>query len=199
MPPESNQLMRPTLFFDFGSPYAYLATERAQSVFRQPVELQPVLLGAIFKWRGHGSWADSNERAARVAEIEQRADHYGLPPIIWPHQWPGNALAADRAAIWARQQVALEPFVRALFRRQFAEGADISSKEVLASAGAEAGVDPAELLEAIQRPEIKLALRQATEEAWELGVRGVPSVSVAGTIFFGDDQLEAAAAMSENA
>jgi 2-hydroxychromene-2-carboxylate isomerase len=186
--------MGPILFFDFGSPYAYLATERAQSVFAEPVELQPVLLGAIFKWRGHGSWADTDERPTRVAEIEQRAARYGLPPMAWPPEWPGNALAADRAAIWARQQGALEPFVRALFRHQFAEGGDIASEQVLASAGAEAGVDPAELLEAIQRPEIKLALRQATEEAWELGVRGVPSVSVAGTIFFGDDQLEEAAA-----
>jgi 2-hydroxychromene-2-carboxylate isomerase len=36
-------------------------------------------------------------------------------------------------------------------------------------------------------------LRLATDEAWELGVRGVPTATVDGSIFYGDDELEAAA------
>jgi 2-hydroxychromene-2-carboxylate isomerase len=47
--------------------------------------------------------------------------------------------------------------------------------------------------ERVERLPMKRALREATERAAELGVRGVPSVIVAGTVFFGDDRLEAAA------
>jgi 2-hydroxychromene-2-carboxylate isomerase len=43
-------------------------------------------------------------------------------------------------------------------------------------------------------PEIKRMLREATESAHALGVFGVPTVEVAGELFWGDDRLEDAAA-----
>jgi 2-hydroxychromene-2-carboxylate isomerase len=182
-----------TLFVDLGSPYGYLASERVRSVISDPVEFQPVLLGAMFKRRGWGSWAETDQRAAGMAEVESRAERYGLAPILWPDRWPANALAADRAAVWAKQQGVGEAFILALYRREFQQGADIADQTVLRTAADEAGLDSGELAEAIQQPEIKDALRRATDEAWELGVRGVPSLGIGGAIFFGDDQLEAAA------
>jgi 2-hydroxychromene-2-carboxylate isomerase len=187
-------LMIPTLFFDLASPYAYLAVERVRTVFGGPVELQPILLGAIFKRRGYGSWAWTDERGAGMAEVERRARDYGLPALVWPADWPANSLAADRAAIWAGQRGDVEPFVRAVFRHQFTRGADIGELPVLGAAAAEVGLDPDALFAAIQRPEVKEALRDATDRAWELGVPGVPSVCVAEQVFFGDDRLEEAAA-----
>jgi 2-hydroxychromene-2-carboxylate isomerase len=186
--------LTPTLFFDLASPYAYLAVERARRVLGTPLELQPILLGAIFRLRGSGSWAETEERAAGMAEVERRARAYGLPPVAWPDDWPCNSLAADRAALWAGEQGKLEPFARAVFRREFTLGHDIADVDVLHAAADDVGLDPQELIAAIQRPEIKQALREATDEAWNLGVRGVPSVGIAGRIFFGDDRLEQAAA-----
>jgi 2-hydroxychromene-2-carboxylate isomerase len=185
-----------TLFLDLGSPYAYLAAERVHAVIPGPVDFQPVLLGAIFQRRGWGSWAQTEHRAAGMAEVEARAERYGLAPMVWPEPWPANALAADRAAAWAKQRGSSESFILALYRREFRQGADISSRQVLAAAATDAGLDPDELIEAIQQPEIKDALRQATDAAWEVGVRGVPSLWTGGEIYYGDDQLEAAGAQS---
>jgi 2-hydroxychromene-2-carboxylate isomerase len=185
--------MAPTLFFDLASPYAYLAVERAHRVFESPPELQPILLGAIFQLRGSGSWAATNERAAGMAEVERRASLYGLPPMVWPTAWPCNSLAADRAAIWAEGLGRLDAFAQAVFRREFTRGEDIAELEVLRAAALDVGLDPDKLVAATQDPEIKQALREATDHAWSLGVRGVPSVSVGSNVFFGDDQLEEAA------
>ena len=53
---------------------------------------------------------------------------------------------------------------------------------------------PAEgLPAALERQEIKDALRVATASAWEQGVAGVPSIQVGGEVVFGDDRLEDAA------
>jgi 2-hydroxychromene-2-carboxylate isomerase len=41
---------------------------------------------------------------------------------------------------------------------------------------------------------VKASLRERTEAAIALGVRGVPSVVVGGQAFWGDDRLEEAAA-----
>jgi 2-hydroxychromene-2-carboxylate isomerase len=67
------------LFYDLGSPYGYLAVARAPAVLGGDPELVPVLLGAIFAERGHGSWSQTDSRAENVTEVERRAREYGLP------------------------------------------------------------------------------------------------------------------------
>ena len=183
----------PTLYLDLASPYAYLAAERVQLLFEEPVAFAPVLLGAIFQRRGWGSWAHTDRRAEGMAEVTQRARRYGLPELAWPQEWPANALAADRAALWACRQGNGERFMHALYRRQFAHGEDIADLSVLAGAAADVGLDGSRLLEAIGSSEVKEALRRATDEAWELGVRGIPTIRVGERLFYGDDRLEEAA------
>jgi 2-hydroxychromene-2-carboxylate isomerase len=117
---------RPRIYFDLGSPYAYLAVERASAVLARTPDLVPVLLGAIFQWRGSGSSAMTSQRADRVRELERRARNYGLPPVVWPKEWPANGLAAMRAATWARRNRRGTEFASSVYRQQFGAGADIS-------------------------------------------------------------------------
>jgi 2-hydroxychromene-2-carboxylate isomerase len=187
--------MHALLYFDLGSPYAYLAFERAPEVLGSETELCPVLLGAVFAARGFGSWSATTARATRVAEIEARAERYGLPPLRWPESWPGNGLAAMRAAVWAAREGRLDAFARAVFRAQFAAGGDIADTVLLAACAQAAGLPGADLADAVQRPEVKAELRELTDRAWNAGVRGVPSIAVGSSIFYGDDQMELAAAL----
>ena len=136
----------PEIYFDLGSPYAYLALERAEAVLGRPVTLVPVLVGAIFGWRGHGSWALTAERAAGMAEIGRRAREYGLPPMDWPPDWPANALGAMRCATWAARQRSLPEFARVVGRRQWTQAADIADLDVLAACAREAGLDAEAML-----------------------------------------------------
>jgi 2-hydroxychromene-2-carboxylate isomerase len=183
----------PSLYFDLGSPYAYVAVERAAVVLGRPPELEPVLLGAIFARRGSGSWALTPERDARVAELEERAARYGLPPFVWPAGWPANGLAAMRAAVWAKRQGRVDSFAGAVFRRQFAEGGDIADPRVLGECAARAGLDPDAMTAALETRAVKDELRARTERAWKAGVRGIPSLRAGGAIYYGDDRLEEAA------
>jgi 2-hydroxychromene-2-carboxylate isomerase len=50
------------------------------------------------------------------------------------------------------------------------------------------------VLKGIELRSTKDRLRAATDEAYERGVRGVPTVAVGDQLFYGDDRLEAAAA-----
>jgi 2-hydroxychromene-2-carboxylate isomerase len=184
---------RPELFYDLGSPYAYLAVERAERVLGVAPVLRPVLLGAIFAARGHGSWSQTPARADGQAEIERRAVAYGLPPVRWPPGWPPNTLHAMRAAVWAERRGRADAFARAAFRRAFAAGADLADLAVLAEIGASVGLPADELEAAIADPAVKDELRARTDAAFALGVRGVPTLRVGRELFYGDDRLEAAA------
>ncbi len=181
------------MYFDLGSPYAYLALARAESVLGVKPELQPVLLGAIFARRGFGSWAHTQAREGRIAEIERRARRYGLPPLRWPAEWPGNGLAAMRCAIWAGAQGRGGAFARAVFERQFVEGADIADLDMLLGCARDAELDAEALGCALGESALKQSLREASDRAWEVGVRGVPTLQVGESLFYGDDQLELAA------
>jgi 2-hydroxychromene-2-carboxylate isomerase len=184
----------PVLYFDLGSPYAYLAMQRAPLVLRREPQMEPVLLGAIFARRGFGSWAQTPARNGRIAEIEARAERYGLASLRWPPSWPANGLTAMRCATWAKQQGAPDAFARAVFRREFERGEDIADLPVLLECAREAGLDADAMARELELAPVKEALREATQAAWEAGVRGVPSLKVGESIFYGDDQLELAAA-----
>ena len=186
--------MTPTLYYDLGSPYAFLAVERAERVLGVMPVLEPVLVGAIFRRRGRGSWALTDEREAGIAEVERRAGEYGLGPLRWPAGWPASTLHAMRAATWAHGLGAGERFARAALRRAFLDGADLSDPEVVADVARAAGLDRAEMQRAIATPDLGERLRRATDAAWDHGVRGVPTLVVGDEVFFGDDQLERAAA-----
>jgi 2-hydroxychromene-2-carboxylate isomerase len=64
---------------------------------------------------------------------------------------------------------------------------------VIAAAARRAGLDPPRMAEAVVAPEIKEAVRATHDEALSFGVFGVPTVLVGEQLFWGDDQLQAAA------
>jgi 2-hydroxychromene-2-carboxylate isomerase len=187
---------RPTFYFDLGSPYAYLTAERISGLFteaglEQP-EWQPILLGGLFKRFGRDSWANGPGRDEGMAEVERRASAYGLPPLVWPEPWPGNTLFAMRTATFAKQTGRTVSFALAAFRQAFAAGRDLSDPDNVLLAAAACELHPKALLKAGETEVVKGALRETTDMAAELGVRGVPSLLVDGEVFWGDDKLEEA-------
>ncbi|MGN6372146.1 MAG: 2-hydroxychromene-2-carboxylate isomerase [Solirubrobacteraceae bacterium] len=185
-----------TFYFDLGSPFAYLAAERLHDVFDGRVEWRPVSLGALFKLTGRSSWSlgDPARRQAGMVEVERRARAYGLPPVRWPDPWPGNYLMAMRAVTFAHREGRGHEFTMQAFRNAFREGSDLSTPKEIRRAAADAGLDPWAVERATQESDVKLALRDTTATAHQLGVFGVPTIVIDGELFWGDDRLEDAAA-----
>jgi 2-hydroxychromene-2-carboxylate isomerase len=187
-------MTRPVFYFDLGSPYAYLAAERVNAVLPEPPVWQPILLGGLFKIHGRDSWANGDGRAAGMAEVERRAAEYGLPPIRWPQPWPGNTLLAMRAATFAMQAGKAVSFALAAFRQAYAGGRDLSDPDNVLLAAAACELHPKAVLKGVETISVKERLKQATEEAANHGVVGVPSVVVGEDVYWGDDRLNEAAA-----
>ncbi|MCW3018123.1 MAG: oxidoreductase [Solirubrobacterales bacterium] len=185
-----------SFYFDLGSPYAYLAAERLGTLPAEPIEWQPVLLGGLFRASGRSSWAlgDDRRRGTGMAEVERRARDYGLPAMRWPDPWPTNYLVAMLATTFAFTVGRGREFTRQAFRNAFQEGWELSVPDRVLASATQVGLDRDELEAATRDPEIKQALRRATDAACELGVIGVPTVAIDGELFWGDDRLEDAAA-----
>jgi 2-hydroxychromene-2-carboxylate isomerase len=188
----------PTFYYDLGSPYSYLAAERIHAVLPVPPVWQPILLGGIWKETGGQSWGTTDKRDEGMAEVERRAAEYELMPVRWPEGWPNNTLHAMRAAIFAQQTGRVVAFSLAAFRQAFAAARDLSDVDNVLIAAAACELHPNAVLKGIETQSVKDRLREATQEAYERGVRGVPSVVVGDEVFWGDDRLEDAAAALRN-
>ncbi len=189
---------QPVFYYDLGSPYAYLAAERIHKVLPVVPVWQPILLGGIWQETGGGSWARTDEREAGMQEVERRAGEYDLMPVRWPDEWPTNTLKAMRAATFAASIGRAVAFSLAAFRQAFAGGKDLSDVDNVLIAAAACELHPNAVLKAIETQSVKDKLRQATKDAYDSGVRGVPTIAVGDQLFYGDDHLEeAASALSE--
>jgi 2-hydroxychromene-2-carboxylate isomerase len=187
---------RPLFVYDFNSPYAYLAATRVHAVLGD-VRWQPVGFAFILRAQDRLPWSfDEAQRRAGVAECERRAHAYGLAPMRWPRGWPiaSYGLGALRAALVADAEGLLTPFSRAAFERNFVHGLGLTRPEDIRAVAADVGLDPEMVMREMISDTIKQRLTTATEEAIAAGVPGVPTVIVDGRCFWGDDQLEAAAA-----
>lgn len=184
-------------WFDPASTYAYLTAVRIEEEAAQrgfEVSWCPFLLGPIFKAQG---WQTSpfNVYPAKgrymVRDIERIAAARGLPPFRLPDPFPANSVAAARTALLASDQGLIAPFMRHLFHAAFVEGCDIAALETLKRCLAAAGAaDPQAMLEAITEVSTKDRLRQATEQAAQLGIFGAPSFMTPDReLFWGDDRL----------
>ena len=185
---------RPVFYFDLGSPYAWLAAERIHQVLPHPPVWQPILLGGIWQQTGGRSWATTDRRDGGMREIEQRAERYELLPVRWPDEWPTNTLKAMRAAVFAQGAGRTVAFALAAFRQAFAGGRDLSDLDSVLIAAAACELHPNAVIKGIELQSTKDRLRTATQEAYDRGVRGVPSIAIGDEVFWGDDRLEEAAA-----
>jgi 2-hydroxychromene-2-carboxylate isomerase len=192
---------RAIFYYDFSSPYSYLAAERISGLFaevgaEQP-EWQPISFGHVLKETGRRPWSmqPDGPDPGHLEEIRRRTEARGLPEVRYPQGWPVDnySLAPTRAAVYAKETGRVVSFSLAAFRQAFAAGRDLSDPDNVLLAAAACELHPNAVLKGIETKSVKHSLKQATAEALERGLVGIPTVAVGDELFWGDDHLEAAA------
>ena len=192
-------------FFDYGSPYSYLANTRLAGLVDRTnvrVDYRPMLLGGVFKATGNQSpFMEPVEAKRKYFSVELRrcVDALGVPFAHNPN-FPINTLPLMRAAYAARSLDVFDVFHAAVYSSFWEKGADLGKPEVIEDVLSKAGLQGEKILAISQDDQVKAALRKATDEAVERGVFGAPTFFVGGKMFFGNDrmdQVEEAIASSE--
>ena len=187
-----------TFYFDYHSPYVYLALNRIDELIPDAT-WKPIAYPILLHQQGRLEEAMNRNRTAALAEAKRRAEERGLPAMKVPEGFPNEtwSVAPLRAGLFAAEQGRLREFSHAIGRKLFVEGRSLADLENVLAAAAAAGLDPQEVASAIERPDIKERLKGHTDEALSRGVSGIPTVAVGDQLFWGDDHLEEAAAAAQ--
>lgn len=182
------------LFFDFVSPYSYLACMQARTLgahIGQEVEPRPVLLAGILGALGTRGPAEVPARRAYMIRDLLRAAHRAGVPLELPPAHPFNPLAALRVAALDVDRTLRWRIIDALFTAAWGRGQSIEGAERVAAVLRDAGIDPDPLAAAASTPAAKERLRAQTDEALARGAFGVPTLFVGAEMFFGFDSFPA--------
>lgn len=182
-------------YFDFGSPYGYLASKRIDGTAKRhgrEVAWHAFLVGAAVKITGSASLFEQPLRGDYTIHDMHRFARLQGVPLKAPATLPVHSLAASRAYYWLFDQDAAlaKAFANAVFDAIWGEGRDLSSPEAVAEVAASQGVDAKALLAAISSQPVKDRLREAIEAAMAKGVFGSPYFLVDGEGFWGVDRLD---------
>ena len=184
-------------FFDYSSPFAYLATTQIERVAAEEgasLVWRPFLLGALFRTIGTpdvpiATFSEPKRRALLI-DLKRWARVHGVG-FSFPTRFPIRSLDALRLT-YAVPEETRAAFIHRAMRAAWVEDAGLE-RDVLARCLVDVGLDVA-VLSRIEEPEIKAALRATTEEAERRGAPGAPTFFVTDgateRLVWGQDRLE---------
>ncbi|MEM7434795.1 MAG: 2-hydroxychromene-2-carboxylate isomerase [Myxococcota bacterium] len=179
--------------FDFGSPTSYLAwtqIPKIEEAYGVRAKYIPILLGAVHKASGNTSPVTVAAKNRWMGQdLARFAARYEVPLTFNPH-FPINTLLLMRGATALLDTAEFHPYLDAMFRGMWVDGANLNDPNVLGSSLAEAGLDPGDLLQRAQDQTTKDRLRELTENAVARGVFGAPTFFVGDEMHFGQDRLD---------
>lgn len=170
-------------YFDFISPFAWLQWPKVKALAAMhPVTLCPIVLAGVLEKCGQKGPAEiPAKREFTYRYVLWRAQQ-AHQPLRFPPAHPFNPLAALRLCIAAGTSVEA---TEAIFDWIWGQGHAGDSINALAPVAARLGIaDPAA---AIADPAVKAQLRANFDAAIAEGVFGVPTLSLDGRLFWGDD------------
>ena len=182
-------------YFDFSSPYGYLAGECIDAIVARhgrDVTWRPYLMGVAMKVTGSSPVVNRPMMGAYSRRDMQRSARRLQVPFRFPEPFPIATIAACRAVYWMERANAdgAKPLAKALYRAYFVDGRNISEPDVVADVASESGADRDALLTGIQEPEIKERLKEVTNNAIERGIFGSPFFMVDDEPFWGHDRMD---------
>ena len=183
---------RVEFFFDYLSPYAYLAWPQIRHVCaRNEAELvvTPVLLAGLLQHWGQLGPAEIPPKMMFAFKDCARSAALLDVPFRAPRFHPFNPLIALRASLSKVAGAQQTKVVNALFHAGWGTGADLGSADSITRILDGAGLDGEALVLRTTEGAVKEALRSATRRAVDHGVFGVPTMIVGGELFWGSDQM----------
>jgi 2-hydroxychromene-2-carboxylate isomerase len=182
-------------FFDFGSPYSYMANTQLPAIAEQTgatITYSPVGILRLMELAGNRptTLECKNKRRYAAADLSRWAKLYGVPMGRNPYLKDMKLEPLLQGALAANAMGVAGKYVSAVFKGIYADALDLGDPAVFARVLGDAGLDGQAILAARDSDERASDLAKRTENAVERGLFGVPTFIVDGQLYFGNDRLQ---------
>ena len=179
-------------YFDFISPYAFLAYKRLKSLNKDEkvnIIYKPILLGGLHKLGGITPPA-FNER--KLKNMKNDCELVAIKNNInfkWNTKFPIDSLYLMRGYL-VIDNLLKKKFFDICFDAYWKDNIDISNEKDLNKILERVGLNKDVFFKNIQNIKIKEELKKLTNKAFEKDIFGAPTFVVNNKIFWGQDRLD---------
>ena len=179
-------------YFDFISPYSYLAFKRIKSLKNKDrinINYKPILLGGLHNLAGISAPAFNERKMKNMKNDCELIAKKNNIDFEWNINFPINSLYLMRGYIFIESEVK-EKFFEVCFDAYWKENLDISQSINLNKILDKCNINKENFHNGIKDQKIKNELKELTDKAFKLDVFGAPTFLINDKLFWGQDRLD---------
>ena len=176
-------------YFDFISPYSYLALKKIQNLNNININYKPILLGGLHKL-GEITPPAFNERKMKNMknDCELIANKNNIM-FKWNTKFPINSLYLMRGYLLINDDLK-EKYFDFCFNAYWRDNVDIADEKNITIILDNIGFNKENFFDGIKDLKIKEKLKDLTKKAFDKDIFGAPTFVVNNKIFWGQDRLD---------
>ena len=176
-------------YFDFISPYSYLAHQKIKLIKNIHFNYKPVLVGGLHNLQGITAPAFIKAKLKHmISDCDLIAKKNNID-FIWNSKFPINSLNIMRGYLFINDEVK-DLYLNKMFDANWRDNLDTSNEEILKSILQKCKINLDDFFSGIKDPKIKDELKLITQIAHDKEIFGAPTFVVNNKIFWGQDRLE---------
>tara|TARA_Y100000996_G_scaffold398195_1_gene366006 strand:+ start:3378 stop:3965 length:588 start_codon:yes stop_codon:yes gene_type:complete len=180
-------------YFDFVSPYSFLAHKEIKLIERRKtvkVIYKPILLGGLHNLHGIKAPAFIPAKAKHMIRDCKLIAEKNKIKFKFNSYFPIKSLNLMRGVLVAEEDNIKSYYIDNIFDSIWRDGLDMNDDSVIQKILKNLNINPKTFFLRSQSSSIKDLLRKKTNEAYEKGVFGAPSFISNNKVFWGQDRIE---------
>jgi 2-hydroxychromene-2-carboxylate isomerase len=177
-------------YFDFISPYTYLAYKKIQSLPKDiKINYKPILLGGLHNLEGITAPAFIKHKLKHMISDCNLIAKKDKSNFIWNSKFPINSLNIMRGYLYINVEKK-DLYLDIMFDAYWKDNLDISNEGIFKTLLEKCKIETISFFNGIKDTKIKDELKSITQKAHDKGIFGAPTFIVNNKIFWGQDRLE---------
>ena len=187
-------------YFDFISPYAYLAHKRIiniEKIEKIKFVYKPILLGGLHNLRKitPAAFIEAKKKFT-VHDCKMVAKKFQIE-FKFNDKFPINSINLMRGILTVDENIK-KKYINDFFNAYWSLNLDLSNEETVKKILNNLNIDPNSFFEKITEQRIKDKLKKLTQESFDKDIFGAPTFIVNNKLFWGQDRLDYALDESKN-
>ena len=179
-------------YFDFISPYSYIAHQKIKSIDKKHVikfNYKPILLGGLHNLAGITAPAFNQYKMKNMQKDCELVSKKNEIAFQWNSKFPINSLKIMRGYLQVNEKQK-EIYLNTFFNAYWKDNVDLSLEDEISKLLKVLNIDIKIFFEKIREQLIKDNLKKFTNDAFNKEIFGAPTFIVNNKIFWGQDRLE---------